>query len=334
MNSTKRVVISVILVFLTVVGGTAGYMLIEKWPLLDSLYMTVITLSTIGYGEVRPVSDVGRIYTMFLIFFGVGFALFAAGAVVQYMVEGQLRTVLGRRRLDNKIGRLKNHYIICGYGRIGRVLCQKLRGNPLGIVVIEKDPSLVPVMEEDGVLYLSGDASSETVLKRAGIERAKGLVSALATDMDNVFLVLTARQLSKTLYIIARASQEETKAKLIAAGADKVESPYDIGATNMAQRILRPTVTSFLDLALDQHKKTDIQMEEIPVAASSVLNNIMLKDSGIRQKYNLIIIAIKKPDGSMAFNPSFESVIQGGDTVIAVGEYQNLQALERELNPI
>lgn len=334
MNSTKRVVISVILVLLTVLIGTAGYMIVEKWSLIDSLYMTVITLSTIGYGEVRPLSDAGRIYTIFLIFFGVGFALFAAGAVVQYMVEGQLQAVLGRRRLDNKINKLKNHYIICGYGRIGRVLCQKLKGNPVDMVVIEKDPDLVPVMEEDGVLYLSGDAASESILSRAGIERAKGLVSALATDMDNVFLVLTARQLNKTLHIIARASQEDTKTKLMAAGADKVESPYDIGATNMAQRILRPTVTSFLDLALDQHKKADIQMEEIPVAPISDLNNIMLKDSGIRQKYNLIIIAIKKPDGTMTFNPSFESVIQGGDTVIAVGEYKNLQALERELNPV
>lgn len=332
MNSTKNLILSMLLVVATVIMGTAGYMVIEKWDMIDALYMTVITLSTVGYGEVHPVSEFGKVYTMFLVFFGVGFALFVAGAVVQFMVEGQLRAVLGRKRLDNKINRLKGHYIICGYGRIGRVLCKKLSRKPLGLVIIEKDPAMVPVMEDDGVLYISGDASAEHILLKAGIKRAKGLVSVLATDMDNVFLVLTARQLNSELFIIARAGQEESKAKLRAAGANKVESPYDTGATNMAHRILRPTVTSFLDLAF-AHKRTDIQMEEIPVSPASPMNNVMLKDSGIRQKYNLIIIAIKKIDGDMQFNPSFESIIRGGDTVIAVGENENLQALEKELNP-
>lgn len=332
MNSTKNLIISMLLVVATIILGTAGYMVIEKWDMLDALYMTVITLSTVGYGEVHPVSEIGKVYTMFLVFFGVGFALFVAGAVVQFMVEGQLRAVLGRKRLDNKIKRLKDHYIICGYGRIGRVLCKKLRRKPLGLVIIENDPEMIPVMENDGVLYISGDASSEHILRKAGIDRAKGLVSVLATDMDNVFLVLTARQLNRELFIFARAGLEESKAKLRAAGADEVESPYVTGATNMAHRILRPTVTSFLDLAF-AHKRTDIQMEEIPVSPASPMNNVMLKDSGIRQKYNLIIIAIKKPDGNMLFNPSFESIIQGGDTVIAVGENENLQALEKELNP-
>ena len=201
---------------------------------------------------------------------------------------GQVYKLLGRRRLDNKIRKLNNHYIVCGYGRIGRVLCRKLRHKPgLQLVVVEKDPSLVPVMEEDGVLYIAGDASDENVLKKAGIERAKGLVAALATDTDNVFLVLTARQLSKTLEIIARAGREDAETKLRAAGATRVESPYVMGAVSMAQRILRPTVTTFLDFALaDGHK--DLQMEEIPVSPRSKLNGLMLRDSGIRQNYCLI----------------------------------------------
>lgn len=234
--------------------------------------------------------------------------------------------------MEKKIDRLKDHYIVCGYGRIGRVLCKKLQSRPIDIVVIENDRDLIPVMDEDQMLYISGDASNEINLDKAGIKRAKGLIAALATDTDNVFLVLTARQLSPDLYIIARSSQNESKSKLLAAGANKVESPYDMGAVSMAQRIIRPTVTSFLDLAF-AHKRKDIQMEEIPVSPSSSLANVVLKDSGIRQQFNLIIIAIKKSDDSMLFNPSFETVIKGGDTVIAAGEAANLHKLEQILNP-
>ncbi len=233
--------------------------------------------------------------------------------------------------MDRKINRLKNHYIVCGYGRIGRVLCKRLIIEPIDLVVVESNEDLVPVIEEDNVLYVFGDAADETNLLKAGIKRAKGLVAVLATDADNVFLVLTARQINPDLNIIARAGREKSKAKLLAAGANTVESPYDKGAISMAQRIIRPTVTSFLDFAF-AHKRKDIQMEEIPVSSSSNLVNIMLKDSGIRQNYNLILIAIKKPDGSMLFNPSFETTIQPDDTVIAVGENENLNKLKKILN--
>ena len=307
-------------------------MMIEGWDFLDAVYMTVITLTTVGYGEVHEVSRIGQIYTILLIFIGVAFFLFVAGSVVQFMVEGQIRKILGRRSLDKKIDRLKNHYIVCGYGRIGRVLCKQLKRKPLDLVVIDKNRELIPILDDDKVLYLSGDASDEAILHKAGIQRAKGLIAVLATDTDNVFLVLTARQLNPDLYIIARSSQDESKLKLQAAGANKVESPYEMGAVSMAQRIIRPTVTNFLNLAF-AHKRKDIQMEEIPVNSSSDLLNVMLKDSGIRQQFNLIIIAIKKSDGSMLFNPSYETVIEAGDTVIAVGQEGNLQKLENKLNP-
>ena len=315
-----------------VIFGTAGYMLLEDWKLFDALYMTVITVSTVGFSEVHQISQAGRLFTILLVFFGVGFSLYIAAAVVQFMVEGRIRLILGRRRLEKKISRMKNHYIVCGYGRIGRVVCRNLKRKPFDLVVIEKNPELISAMDTDGVLYVSGDAADEENLLRAGIKRAKGLIAVLASDTDNVFLVLTARQLDPDLLIIARGSQEESKSKLRAAGANTVESPYDIGAASMAQRIIRPTVTSFLDLAF-AHKRKDIQMEEIPVSASSDLVNVMLKDTGIRQKYNLIIIAIKKPGKSMLYNPSFEAMIEMGDTIIAVGEEANLQELERILNP-
>ena len=331
MDSTKHLVLSLLLTLFIGIAGTTGYMMIEGWDLLDSMYMTIITLATVGYGEVHSVSRAGRIFTMLLIFFGVGFCLYVAGAMVQFMIEGRIRAILGRRRLDKKIGRLKNHHIVCGYGRIGRVLCKNLYGKKeFDLVVLESNKDLIPVMEEDGVLYLHGDAVDEENLIKAGIKTAKGLVAVLATDAENVFLVLTARQLNPHLHITARASRSDTKSKFLAAGANNVVSPYDIGAISMAQRILKPTITSFLDLAFAEQNK-DIKMEEIPVSSSSSLINIMLKDSGIRQKFNLIIIAIKKPDGSMLFNPSFETKIEAGDTVIAVGEDSNLQKLEKIL---
>ena len=332
MNKTRHLAISIVLSLLILVTGTAGYMILEDWRFLDAFYMTIITISTVGYREVNQVGDAGRLFTIFLVLIGVGFTFYVMAAVVQFMVEGRVRIIMGRRRLDKQIDRLKDHYIVCGYGRIGRVLCRNLQRTPHDLVVIDKNPDLVPAMDEDGVLYVNGDAADEVNLLKAGITRARGLVAALGTDADNVFLVLSARQLAPELNITARASQEGAKNKLHAAGANSVESPYEMGAASMAHRIMRPTVTNFLDLAF-AHSRKDIQMEEIPVSENSGLTNIPLKDSGIRQDFNLIIIAIKKPDGAMLFNPSFEAAFRPDDTVIAVGEEENLQKLEKILNP-
>ena len=332
MTKTRHLAISIALSLLILFTGTAGYMIIEDWRFLDALYMTVITISTVGYREVNQVGDVGRLFTIFLVLIGVGFTFYVMAAVVQFMVEGRVRIIMGRRRLDKKIDRLKNHFIICGYGRIGQVLCRHLQRTPHDLVVIEKNPDLIPVMDEDGVLYVAGDAADEANLLRAGVTRAGGLVAALATDTDNVFLVLSARQLAPDLNITARAGRQGSKNKLRAAGANSVESPYEMGAASMAQRIIRPTVTNFLDLAF-AHTRKDVLMEEIPVSENSRLINVSLKDSGIRQDFNLIIIAIKKPDGTMLFNPSFEAAFKPADTVIAVGEEDNLQKLEKILNP-
>jgi voltage-gated potassium channel len=332
MASTKHFLISLLLSILLVCMGMTGYMLIEGWDAVDSLYMTIITLATVGYSEVHQLSPSGRIYTIVLIVSGVGFFLYVIGAVIQFMVEGRVRVLMGRRRLDRKIARLKSHYIICGYGRIGKVICQKLQRENFDMVIIDSNPDLVETFETEKVVYICADAGNEDTLIKAGIHSARALVAALATDADNVFLVLTARQLAPRLNIIARAGNEGAKAKLAAAGANWVEAPYETGAVTMAQRIIRPTVTNFLDLAFS-HQHKDIQMEEIPVTASSPLNNVMLKDSGIRQKYNLIIIAIKRADDQMLFNPSFEARIHAGETVIAVGDPINLKKLEMELNP-
>jgi voltage-gated potassium channel len=332
MSPPRHFLIIVVLLVFTVTSGTVGFKVIEGWGFMDALYMTIITIATVGYQEIHPLGEAGRIFNMVLIFFGLGTTTYVAASVVQFMVEGRIRAIMGRRRLDRRIDRLNQHYIICGYGRIGRILCQTLRQKPVDLVVIEKSPELAPALEQDKVLYVQGDATSEDVLSRAGIERARGLVAVLANDTDNVFLVLTARQLAPHLMIIARASREESKSKLRAAGANIVESPYEMGAFRLAQRIMRPAVTSFLEFAFSQTRK-DIQLEELAVSEGSALAYVRLKDSGIRQKFNLIIIAIKKADGSMLFNPSFETVLVPADTVIALGEVENLDKLEKVLNP-
>lgn len=313
--------------------GTGGYMLIEGWNLIDSVYMTAITLSTVGYGEIHEISEMGRIYTIFLIFAGAGLFLYLAGMIMQLVVEGEIQSMLGRRRLDNRIAKMKNHYIICGYGRIGRILCHQLKDKTPDVVVLEQNPDLIPILEKDKTCYISGNASDESQLIQAGIERAGYIIAALATDIDNVFLVLTARQLNPAIYIMARAASQAGKSKLIAAGANRVESPYDIGAVSMGLRLLRPSVSNFLDIALSRRERA-IQIEEAPVSQDSKLINIMLKDSGIRQDYNLIIIAIRKADNTMIFNPSFETLIEVGDTVIAMGRNRDLVRFHEALNPL
>ncbi|RJP86907.1 MAG: potassium channel protein [Desulfobacteraceae bacterium] len=333
MASTRYLLTSVVLSLIIFTAGVSGYMLIEGWSLIDAVYMTAITITTVGFSEVHEMSETGRWFTIVLVITGVATFLYVAGSLVQFMVEGKIREIMGRRTLDKKIAHLKNHYIVCGYGRIGRVLCQHFNAHrSVKQVVIELNQDRIPELESDGMLYILGDASEEETLLSAGIKKAKVLVAALARDVDNVFLVLTARQLNPNIFIVARATEKRTKSKLLAAGANRVESPYDVGAVTMAQRVLRPSVTSFMDLVFAYDRK-DIKMEEIPVDPSSPLVNLMLKDSGIRQKFNLIIIAIKAAHGDMLFNPSFETVIKGGDTVIAMGKSEDLAGLEKILRP-
>ena len=332
MDRTTHLIIAVLFSILLVGLGTAGYMLIENWSLLDSLYMTVITLSTIGYGEVHTVSPPGRVFTLVLIFLGVGFVLYVIGNVVQFLVEGRIRLVLGRHKLDKQIGQLNNHYIVCGYGRMGRALCRYLTQKHLRFVAIEKNVDRIPVMNEDGILYIAGDATAEENLMKAGLQNASNLISALGTDADNVFLVLLAKGLNPDLYVVARASQNASKKPLYTAGADVVVSPFDVGARRMAHAVLRPNVIRFLELAFAD-ESTDIHIEEITVAESSTLVDVSLQESEIRKKYDLIILSIVNQDGTMVFNPSADTRMNAGGSVIAVGSSENLMQLEKILNP-
>ena len=312
--------------------GVVGYMLIEKWNFFDSAYMTAIILSTVGLMEVHEISPSGRIFTIFMIFAGAGYFLYIAGVIIQSIVEGEIKSILGRKRLDKQITKLKNHYIVCGYGRIGRVLSQLIKEETNNIVVIENSDDLLDALAKDKMHYLQGDAAEEEILLKAGIKKASFLIAALGTDTANVFLVLTARQLNPDIYIMARASGNNVKNKLMIAGANRVESPYDTGATSMGLKLLRPSVSSFLDIALSR-KSVAIQIEELFVPKSSQYTNIALKDSGIRQDFNLIIISIKKTSGEMLFNPHFETLIEPGDTVIVMGKTTDLKKFAQAINP-
>jgi voltage-gated potassium channel len=324
----KQALITILLSFVLIGCGTVGYMIIEKWPVMDAFYMTIITIAAVGYGEVNKLSPQGRIFTVMLIFMGVGYFIYVASGLIQFLVEGRIRLVLGRRKLDTQINKLHDHFIICGYGRIGRELARFLIEKYLDVVVIEREEARVGQMDDDGVLYLIGEATNEKVLKRAGIERAKGLITVVATDADNVFLVLIARQINPKLFIVARAGQDDAKKTLTAAGADKVISPYDLGARRMAHAILRPTVIKFLEMAFADDK-VDIQVEEITIRPDSELVGMSIVDSGIRNNFDLMIIVIRKPGDDMVFNPTADTVIEAGDIMVVVGSARNIKRLER-----
>ncbi len=331
MGRIPFLVIGIVVSVLILLGGSIGYMVIEGWPFTESLYMTVITLSTVGYGEIRRLSSTGRIFTMVLIVMGVGFVFYLAGCLIRFMVEGRIREILGRRKLKKNIRAQKGHYIICGYGRVGGAVCETLGPKSIDMVVIERDPARVSKLHELNILHVEGEATDEENLITAGVERARGLVAALKTDSDNVYVTLSARQLNPDLFILARAGEEQAEKKMRAAGANQVVFPYRMGAHRMAQIILRPTVTDFIELMMDVRQ--DIQMEEMPVDTSSKLINVALQDSGIRQKLDLIILAVKKAAGEMLFNPSSKTALEAGDTVITIGETENLERLRKLLDP-
>jgi len=313
---------------IALVGGTLGYSLIEGWDPLSSLYMTVITITTVGYGEVRPLSQGGIAFTMLLILSSVGMVAFIVVGLARVMVEGEVRKIFGRRKLEKKISNLKDHYIICGYGRIGSYICQELAARPVPFVVVEKDPGVTQRIEDPSCLYVNGDATNDDILRKAGIDSARCLVATVASDADNLYITLTARELNPDLYILSRATDENAQKKLLTAGANKVVSPYLIGAHRMAMALLRPAVVDFMEIAMHE-RSLELQLEEIRVHTIDQLASTTLRDSGIRSDLDLIVVAVKKTSGQMIYNPSSETRIEPGDILITIGEKKNLEKLEK-----
>jgi voltage-gated potassium channel len=305
--------------------GLFIFFVVEGWSFLDSFYQVVMTLSTVGFMELHPLSDRARLMVSFLILMGVGCFAYNVGAFTQVVVEGRLQDLWGKRKVQKIIDSLADHYIICGYGRIGAVVASELRRENLPVVVIERDPELLFELERDNYLFLAGDATSDEFLLAAGVERAKGLFACVSQDAENVYITLSSRQFNSGLTIIARADRPESVAKLERAGANRVLTPHQIGGKRIAQVMLRPTVTDFMDLATQGH---NLQMEEIQVRPGSELVGKNLITSGIRPRFNLMIIAIEKPGGKMTFNPHPEVTIEEGDTLIAVGPPENFPGLQ------
>ena len=323
------------MVLALIVASTSGYMIIEGWNLLDAVYMTVLTLTTVGYREVQVLSRAGMIFNIFVMLFGVGTMLYLVGTLAQIMLEGQIRTILGRRKLEKKIHGLKDHYIVCGYGRMGETVAKEIQitGEPL--VIVEKDEGHISRLDNLGVLYVMGDATDENVLNAAGIKKARGLVSVLTSDVENVYVTLTARGLNRDLFILSRATDPGAEIKLIRAGASKVVSPYRLSGRKMAQELLKPTITNFIELVFPEQesgRSIDLQMEELLVGKGSELINKSLMESKIRQDFNLIVVAIKKRSGEMQYNPTFDAMIEEGDTLVALGPGPNLEKLAAKLN--
>jgi voltage-gated potassium channel len=326
----SRIKVGVAIVGAILLVGTAGFHWIEGWPWFDGLYMTLTTLTTIGYQELHPLSPAGRLFNTFLIIFGVSSLFFLIGAFTQAMIEFELGTFFGRRRLERQITKLEGHYIICGAGRVGRSAAREFRARPVPFVIIERDENRVRWAAAEEMLVLIGDATREETLRAARIEKAKGLIAAVATDAENLYIVLTARGLHPTLPIIARASEEDAADKLRKAGATEVVSPYHVIGRRIAMSLLRPHVLDFIDLAttLFGAEDLDLQIEQVLVSDRSSLSGKTLEDSGIRRHTGVIILALRKVDGQMHFNPSAGSRIQGGDHLIAMGQPNDLKQLE------
>jgi voltage-gated potassium channel len=314
-----------------IVVGTAGYLVLEgdRTNFWDALYMTVITLTTVGYGEYPgPLTREGRVFTMFLLLGGVFTLFWAAGEMIRTIVSGEVRGVLERRRMERELAELEGHFIVCGFGRMGQRVCREFSQQHLDFVVLERNQHLLEGFNLPHGIAVQGDAATDELLRRAGVEKARALVTVLGSDADNLFITLSARLLNERLLIVARCEEEQASQKLIRAGADRVVSPYAIGGARVAQAVLRPTVVDFIDLAT-RSEQVELQMEETLIEPRSKLVGASISNSLLHKKHGIFIVAIKRESGQMVFNPPGDLLLQAGDTLIALGHRAQLDELEK-----
>jgi len=322
--------LSFFLLIATILLGTGSYVVIEGMSPFDAFYMTMITISTVGFSEIKPLSDVGRGITIVVIIMGISLLTYTLGQVARILVEGELRRVLGRRKLERQIAALRGHYIICGYGRIGHVIVQELTTEEIPLVVIEQDPVAIEALEAIGVLYLNMDATSDEALSAAGIHRARGLVTAVSSAADNVFIAMSAKGMRHDLFILARPSDVKNESKLLRAGASRVVCPSQMGGRRMAELLHKPTVVDFLDQTM-MHNELGLQMEEAVIAADSSLTGKSVVSSNLRQEFGVIIVAIKRNSGEMIFNPGPHESCQSGDVIVVIGKTKELERMSKAI---
>ena len=316
------------LVIITAVG-VLGYMVFEGWRFTDALYMTVITLTTVGYREVRVLDASGQLWTILLLITGVGTLFYAAVSSVELVVEGTVRGYFGRRRVKAAIGRLNGHYILCGYGRVGRQVAREFAADDVPFVIVEQDQEILEECLAQGYLALLGEASDDEVLEEAGILRAGGLIAAVDSDADNVFVVLSARKLNPKLHIVARASSDESAAKLEIAGADRTLSPYAVGGRRLASLATQPLVVDFLDVVTRGEKGIEFRLEEFSVPEDSTIAEHTIGELKIGERTGAIVLAIRTTEGNFDTTPSAGDRLHAGDTLIVLGSRGQIERLEQ-----
>ncbi|TRZ89362.1 potassium channel protein [bacterium] len=327
--SVRTVWKPILLIILLIFIGVVGYHVIEGWNFFDSLYMTVITIFTVGFNEVRELSPQGRVFTILLIVGGVGTALFAFTKVAEIVFEGGIHEFWRRRKMLKKIEDLNDHYIVCGYGRMGKIVSARLLEEGAPFVVIENDEKKISDLKDEGqLLCIEGDATKEEALNEARIKRAKGLAALLSTDADNLYLVLTARQLHPSLYILSKVVMEEAENKIVQMGADRVVSPYTLSGLKIAQSLMRPTLVDFMDLII-RRNELSLYMEEVVVRKDSLISERSLAECDIRRAADVIVVAIKKPGQEIHFNPSPDVKLEPDDILLVLGEKDDVVQFER-----
>jgi len=318
---------AVALLLSVIAVGAVGFMLTDGRGAWDAFYMTVLALTTVE--APNNLSRAGQMFTVVLLLVGVGAALYTFTLLATVVVEGGLPKRLQRRRQERMLESIKDHFIICGYGRIGSIVARQFMRQGVPFVVVERSPERLQAAIEDGAIGVEADASREDVLKRVGIARARGLIAAVGTDAENVYAVLSARVMRPDLFIVGRAETEDATQKLKRAGADRVISPYQIGGMQIAQTALRPAVVDFVELATNS-ENLDLAMEEITVAPSSPLASRSILDANLRQRYGVIVVGIQRRDRSMEFNPEPDTSILAGDKLVVLGRPESLRLLEDE----
>jgi voltage-gated potassium channel len=306
--------------------GVIGYMIIERWSFVDALYMTVITISTVGYGEVHVLSAVGKAFSIVLIVAGVGVVMYTATMIVQYLIEGRFFNTRRRRRMQEKISKLKNHFILCGYGRVGREVAYVFEQEETPFIVIDVNDEAVSKANNDGYLYLQGNATSDEIIKEAGIDRAKGLIATMGSDADNIYVTLSAREMRPDIFIIARAFAEESESKLKRAGANRTILPQRLGGRRMAMLAIRPLVVDFIESAV-QSRGREFVLENIKVGPSSPIVDITVKEA-LGCCGALAILLVKKKDGNLVPNPPDETLLEFEDELVIIGTREQLRTLE------
>jgi voltage-gated potassium channel len=322
---TRRLLLIPMAIVTTLIIGTIGFVVIEQYPPFDAFYMTLTTMTTVGYMEVRELSHAGRVFNSFLIIIGTTTLFISIGAMTQFIIGMELGDVFDKRRNKRMIDKLKDHYIICGFGRVGRGAAAELQHAGAPFVIIDRDPERVERAMTAGMLAANADSTRDETLREVGIERARGLVAALATDADNLFVLLSAKGLNPKLYVAARAAEEGAEEKMRRAGADAVFAPYSITGHRLAQSLLRPHVVQFLDFTTKEIGE-DVAIEQVRVSESSRMVAKSLREMQLGRDFGVIVMAIRTADGKMLFNPSADTRIYSGDYLIVMGRQVNLRA--------